>query len=72
MAIYRDIDKASPYYRMAAMQAALDETRLDHNDAAIADLKTLAEADPKDSETWIALGDAYRDAGQVRRRDRRL
>ena len=39
---------------------------------AIADLKALAAADPNDSETWIALGDAYRDHGQLRRGDRCL
>jgi tetratricopeptide (TPR) repeat protein len=61
VSIYRDIDKSSPYYRMAATQAAVDESRLDHKASAIADLKTLAEAYPNDSENWIALGDAYRD-----------
>jgi len=61
VSIYRDIDKASPYFPMAATQAAVDETRLDHKAAAIADLKSLAEAYPNSSENWIALGDAYRD-----------
>jgi tetratricopeptide (TPR) repeat protein len=61
VAIYRDIDKSSPYYRMAATQAALDESRLDRKQEALNDLKTLAEAYPNDSENWIALGDAYRD-----------
>jgi tetratricopeptide (TPR) repeat protein len=61
VSIYRDIDKSSPYYPMAATQAAVDETRLDHKSAAIADLKSLAEAYPNSSENWIALGDAYRD-----------
>jgi tetratricopeptide (TPR) repeat protein len=59
--IYRNIDKSSAYYRMAATQSAVDETRLDHKAAAIADLKALAEAYPGDGENWIALGDAYRD-----------
>jgi tetratricopeptide (TPR) repeat protein len=61
LAIYRQIDKSSPYYRMAATQAAINETRLDRKSAAIADLRALAQAFPKDSENWIALGDAYRD-----------
>jgi len=61
VSIYRDIDKSSAYYPMAATQAAVDETRLDHKTAAIADLKSLAEAYPNSSENWIALGDAYRD-----------
>ncbi len=61
VSIYREIDKSSAYYRMAATQAAVDESRLDHKASAIADLKALAEAYPNDSENWIALGDAYRD-----------
>lgn len=61
VSIYRDIDKSSPYYPMAATQAAVNETRLDHRAAAIADLKSLAEAYPNSSENWVALGDAYRD-----------
>jgi tetratricopeptide (TPR) repeat protein len=59
--IYRQIDKTSPYYRMAATQAAVNEARLEKKSAAIADLRALAQAYPDDSENWIALGDAYRD-----------
>jgi tetratricopeptide (TPR) repeat protein len=58
---YRNIDKSSPYYRMAATQVAVDESRLGRKAEAIADLKQLAENYPNDSENWIALGDAYRD-----------
>jgi len=61
VSIYRDIDKSSPYFAMAATQAAVDETRLDHKAAALADLKSLAETNPNSSANWIALGDAYRD-----------
>jgi tetratricopeptide (TPR) repeat protein len=61
VSIYRDIDKSSPYFPMAATQAAVNESRLDRKTAAIADLKSLAEAYPNSSENWIALGDAYRD-----------
>ena len=61
VAIYRQIDKSSPYYRMAATQAAVNETRLDKKSAAITDLRALAQAFPDDEENWIALGDAYRD-----------
>ena len=64
VAIYAKVDKASPYYRMAAVEAARNQSRLDHNDIAIRDLKVLADADLKDSETWMALGDAYRSAGK--------
>ena len=59
--IYRTIDKSSPYYRMAATQAAVNESRLDKKSAAITDLRALAGAYPDDGENWIALGDAYRD-----------
>jgi tetratricopeptide (TPR) repeat protein len=62
IAIYHGIEPSSPYYRMASVQAALDEQRLDHNDAAIADLKKLVAADASDTESWVALGDTYRSA----------
>jgi tetratricopeptide (TPR) repeat protein len=69
VSIYRDIDKSSPYFAMAATQAAVDESRLDHKAAALADLKTLTAAYPNSSANWIALGDAYReqdnDAGAI-------
>jgi tetratricopeptide (TPR) repeat protein len=58
--IYRKIDKSSPYYRMAATQAAVNEGRLDRKSAAIASLRSLTQAYPDDAENWIALGDAYR------------
>jgi tetratricopeptide (TPR) repeat protein len=60
--IYAGIDKASPYYRMAAVEAAVNRERLGQKDAAIHDLEALTAAEPRDGETWIALGDAYRDA----------
>jgi len=61
---YRNIEKSSPYYRMAAIQIATDEARLDKADKAIGDLKSLAEASPNDLEAWTALGDAYRSANK--------
>ncbi len=64
VAIYSKVDKNSPYYRMAAVQAARDQGRLEHNDLAIAQLKALAQGMPKDGEVWLALGDAYRDANK--------
>jgi tetratricopeptide (TPR) repeat protein len=60
IAIYHGIESGSPYFRMAQIQAALDEQRLGRNDDAIADLKKLVAAEPNDSESWIALGDTYR------------
>jgi tetratricopeptide (TPR) repeat protein len=64
VAIYRKIDKSSPYYRMAATQAAVDEGRLDRKTAAIASLRGLTQAYPNDAENWIALGDAYRNQNE--------
>ncbi|MBN9555218.1 MAG: tetratricopeptide repeat protein [Alphaproteobacteria bacterium] len=60
VAVYRKIDKSSPYYRMAATQAAVDESRLDRKSAATEQLRTLAADFPGEAENWIALGDAYR------------
>jgi tetratricopeptide (TPR) repeat protein len=62
VAAYDQIDKSSPYYRMAAVEAAVNRTRLNRKNDAIRDLRALAEASADDSETWIALGDTYRDA----------
>jgi tetratricopeptide (TPR) repeat protein len=64
IAAYRKIDDDSPYRRMAAIQIATDEARLDRNDQAIRDLKALADAAPNDIEAWTALGDAYRAANK--------
>jgi len=62
--IYHGIAPSSPYYRMAQVQAALDQQRLGDSDNAIAGLKKLLAAEPKDSESWVALGDIYRSAGK--------
>ncbi len=58
--IYHAIEPASPYYRMAQVQAALDQQRLGQGDEAIAGLKKLVAAEPNDSESLVALGDTYR------------
>ena len=60
--VYAGINKDSPYHRMAAVEAAVNRQRLGEKDDAIRDLKALAASDPADSQTWIALGDAYRDS----------
>ncbi len=60
IAIYQAIPQDSPYYRMAAVQAALDQQRKGDGAAAIAGLKTLVATNPDYTEAWIALGDAYR------------
>jgi tetratricopeptide (TPR) repeat protein len=62
IAVYQSIAKSSPFWSAAAVQAALDETRLGHNDLAIEQLKDIAQTDTSDLSAWTALGDAYRDA----------
>jgi tetratricopeptide (TPR) repeat protein len=62
--VYRSIEPSSPYYRMAQVQAALDEQRLGQTDQAVAGLKKLVVTDPNDSESWVALGDTYRSASK--------
>ncbi len=61
---YKKVPSDSPYRRMAAIQIATDEARLDRTDDAIAALKTLSAEDPNDVATWTALGDAYRAASK--------
>jgi tetratricopeptide (TPR) repeat protein len=62
--VYRSIEPSSPYYRMAQVQAALDEQRLGQTDEAVAGLKKLVASDANDSESWVALGDTYRAASK--------
>jgi tetratricopeptide (TPR) repeat protein len=59
--VYNTLTADSPYRSAAEVQVALDETRLGHNDRAVAQLEALAHANPKDLTTWTALGDAWRD-----------
>jgi tetratricopeptide (TPR) repeat protein len=61
IAVYRTLDGRSTYAAAAAIQIALDETRLDKNDEAISELKSLTRSHPNDTTAWTALGDAYRD-----------
>jgi tetratricopeptide (TPR) repeat protein len=60
IAVYRTVDKSSAYYRLCVVEIALNEARLDRNDAAIADLKAITASDPTDLDAWTALGDTYR------------
>ena len=64
IAAYAMVPKSSPYWRLAAVETALDEARLNRTDDAIAKLKQLTAADPTDSEAWTALGDTYRSASK--------
>jgi tetratricopeptide (TPR) repeat protein len=62
--LYQGVEPSSPYYRMAQVQAALDQQRLGKSDEAITGLKKLVAAEPNDSEAWVALGDTYRSASK--------
>ncbi len=64
IAAYGMVDKSSPYWRLAAVEIALDEARLEQTDAAIARLKDLTARYPDDVEAWTALGDTYRSASK--------
>ncbi len=60
IAVYEGIDSDSPYKQLADIQIAVDKAQLNKTDAAIADLKKVTAAYPKNVEAWTALGDAYR------------
>lgn len=60
IAAYRNVDEDSPYYRMALIQIATDESRIDKAEDAIRDLQALTAGDANDVTAWTALGDAYR------------
>lgn len=60
IAVYRTVDRDSPYSRLSRVEIALDQARLGKNDVAIAELKALSTEDPSDIEVWTALGDTYR------------
>jgi tetratricopeptide (TPR) repeat protein len=60
IAAYKNVQHDSPYWRLAAVQIAIDEARTSKTDLAIADLKRLTGDAPNDIEAWTALGDAYR------------
>jgi tetratricopeptide (TPR) repeat protein len=62
--VYRKVGEDSPYRRLAQIQIATDEARLEKNDDAIRDLKALTDSDPDDLQLWSALGDAYRAANK--------
>jgi tetratricopeptide (TPR) repeat protein len=62
--VYRSIDPSSPYQLAAIVQVAIDEGRLDRNDQAIADLKSILEKHPNDVAAWTSLADAYRAASK--------
>jgi tetratricopeptide (TPR) repeat protein len=60
IAAYRNVRHESPYWRLAAVQIAIDEARSNKTDQAVIDLKKLTVDSPDDIEAWTALGDSYR------------
>jgi tetratricopeptide (TPR) repeat protein len=60
ISVDRTVDKSSAYFQLAGVEIALDESRLDKSDAAIADLRAITATDPTDLDAWTALGDTYR------------
>lgn len=66
VAIYHSIDVKSPYWPAASVQAALDQSRMGHNDQSILELQAITKADPSDLTAWTALGDAYRSGEKYR------
>ncbi|HEV2560635.1 MAG TPA: tetratricopeptide repeat protein [Rhizomicrobium sp.] len=58
--VYRTVNVDSPYAPAAAVQVAIDETRVNQTKKAIEDLEMLTKAIPDDVSAWTALGDAYR------------
>ncbi len=62
IAMYRSVDADSPYKAAAAIQVAIDDTRINRNDDAIAELTDITKSRPTDLSAWTALGDAYRNA----------
>ncbi|HEY1632191.1 MAG TPA: tetratricopeptide repeat protein [Rhizomicrobium sp.] len=60
--LYRSIDKGALEGANAQVLMAIDESRLDHNDQAIADLKRYTSDNPVDVDGWMALGDIQRSA----------
>jgi len=59
IAIYRMIDQDSPWTRFAEFQIGLNLADLERNDEAVAHLKKVLEADPKDLRAYLALGGVY-------------
>ena len=66
ISLYDSIGKDSPYYGVTQVQVALNLSRLDDNDGAIAKLKAVVADDPNNVEAWTALGDIYRGAEKYR------
>ncbi|WEX08113.1 tetratricopeptide repeat protein [Chelativorans sp. AA-79] len=59
IAIYRQIEDDSPWARFAAFQIGLNLADLKRNEEAIAHLKKVLDADPKDMRAYLALGGVY-------------
>jgi len=59
-AAYDKIPATSPLRPYADTQIALNLSRMDKPDDAIAKLKAVVSADPKDADAWTTLGGIYR------------
>jgi len=59
IALYRRIKPDSPWARFADFQIGLNLADLDRNEEAVAHLKKVLEADPKDMRAYLALGGVY-------------
>jgi tetratricopeptide (TPR) repeat protein len=57
---YREIPEASPLYRSAQMRVARNLEDADRVDDSAALLKKLAQAEPKQADALLALGDMWR------------
>ncbi len=57
---YDGIDKASPLKPNADLEVAVNLQRLEKKDEAKARLKALTEANPKDYDAFVTLGNLYR------------
>jgi tetratricopeptide (TPR) repeat protein len=60
--LYMGIPPGSPYYVMTQVQSAVDDGKLNHPEAGIAKMETLAKANPDSLDVWTALGDLDRSA----------
>jgi tetratricopeptide (TPR) repeat protein len=57
---YAKVNKSSPLYSNARIQASIDLNRLERQPEAIAVLTALSKDDPAATEPYVALGDIYR------------
>ncbi|MCT8998613.1 tetratricopeptide repeat protein [Chelativorans intermedius] len=59
LALYRQIDRASPWSRFADFQIGLNLADMERYEEAVDHLKQVLEADPSDMRAYLALGGVY-------------